>query len=325
MITVKEANRPDEDICLVVTFDNHSGTYLCDCGSASELTPKECGDAKAIFVTHTHIDHFINFDTIVRFQITTPFRTVVCGPEGLAHSVWAKLQAFNWNLIAEEPHGEMVYEVREYIDSTHYRLFTISSPAWTKEDCGIVESDSLFSNEKFSVTATALDHVIPSIAYRFDEHDTVSINMSNSPFRPGKWVAELKEAFTNKTPDRIIAVANEEKRAEELFNLLSIKEGDSMGFIMDHRGSEANHRKIADHFHNVHQLYIESFYASEEEETALGNAHSTAALSGKAAALAEVREPFPIHFSRKYDAKKREELRNEFYASYDKTIQEITE
>ena len=62
-------NLPNEDISILVTADNHSGKYLCECGTASKLTPKECHDINAVFISHTHIDHFVHFDSI-KLEIT---------------------------------------------------------------------------------------------------------------------------------------------------------------------------------------------------------------------------------------------------------------
>lgn len=315
MITAKPANLPDEDICLLLTFDNHKGVYVCDCGTASLLTPKECGDTKALFISHTHIDHFINFDTFVRHQINTEFHVILCGPEGLAKSVRSKLQAYSWNLIQDECE-KMTYEVREFIDGNSYRKCEITAPAWEIDAPVVVENPHIYENEKFFVDAAALDHKIPSIAYRFQEQDTVSIDMTNSPYRGGPWISELKEARLCGDPDREITLEEKGVQAGSLFHLLEIKKGASLGFIMDHAGSDENHRKISNLFHEVDELYIESFYAAEDEETAHGNAHSTTVLSGKAAGLAGAKKAVPLHFSRKYCDEKQREMKQEFFDSY---------
>ncbi len=319
MITARQANRPDEDICLLLTFDNHKGVYACDCGTASNLTPKECGDTKALFITHTHIDHFINFDTFIRHQIGSKFHTIICGPLGLAKSVWAKLQAYNWNLIQDDPEGKMIYEVREFLDNHQYCQTIISSPKWEMGEPTIINEEHIYKNEKFFVEATPLDHKIPSLGYRFQEFDTVSIDISSSPYLGGRWVNDLKKAYLEGNEETLIEINGETIRASSLFNLLSTNTGYSVGFIMDHAGTSENHEKIATHFHTVDELYIESFYAHEEAEVALGNAHSTAKLSGKAAALAEAKKAVPLHFSRKYNEKQQRELKDEFFASYEST------
>lgn len=66
MFQAEIKSKEDEDICILVRPDNHPWNYLCDCGDASGLTVKECQDTRAIFISHTHFDHFCNFDWILQ-------------------------------------------------------------------------------------------------------------------------------------------------------------------------------------------------------------------------------------------------------------------
>ena len=50
----------------MATPDNHPPSYLFDCGVASNLQISDVMRTKAVFVTHTHVDHFVNFDAILR-------------------------------------------------------------------------------------------------------------------------------------------------------------------------------------------------------------------------------------------------------------------
>ena len=47
-----------EDISILIKMPNSAKHYLCDCGEASLLTVKEVQSVSAIFISHTHIDHF---------------------------------------------------------------------------------------------------------------------------------------------------------------------------------------------------------------------------------------------------------------------------
>ena len=68
MILPELKSKIGEDISILVRLDNHTPSYICECGDASELTLKECQNTEGIFISHTHIDHFINFDQILRHQ-----------------------------------------------------------------------------------------------------------------------------------------------------------------------------------------------------------------------------------------------------------------
>ena len=73
--------------------DNHPWQYLCECGEASDLTVKEIQNLHAIFMSHLHIDHFINFDKILRLQLGIGRKVVICGPKGIAKQVQSKIEA----------------------------------------------------------------------------------------------------------------------------------------------------------------------------------------------------------------------------------------
>jgi ribonuclease Z len=103
-------SRPKEDICILLQLDNHAPNYICECGDASDLSVKDAQNADAVFLSHTHIDHFISFDTLLRHQIGGGKRIVVCGPKHITAQVRAKIKGYSWNLIEE---GAIVYEVRD--------------------------------------------------------------------------------------------------------------------------------------------------------------------------------------------------------------------
>ena len=112
MITATLKSKLNEDICLQLNVLNHPLTYLFDCGFGSDLTVKDCRDTAAIFVSHTHIDHFVNFGQVMRHQLAIGRRVIVCGPAGLAQNVQHALLAFNWNLLQYDDQA-VSYEVRE--------------------------------------------------------------------------------------------------------------------------------------------------------------------------------------------------------------------
>ena len=71
MLKTEIKSKYNEDISILVKLENHSWNYLCECGNASEISVKEIQNTQAIFISHTHIDHFINFDTVIK---KTPFK-----------------------------------------------------------------------------------------------------------------------------------------------------------------------------------------------------------------------------------------------------------
>ncbi|MCP4134095.1 MAG: peptidase, partial [bacterium] len=226
MFITELKSKPDEDICILFRVDNHPWDYICECGQAGNLTMKECQNVNAIFISHTHIDHFINFDEMIRHQLGIERTVVICGPKEISLQVQSKLKGYTWNLINE---GSVSYEVREIIDESTIEVYSIEPPLWDLVHVNTIKENQIFANNKFMVNFTILDHGIPSIAYRFKEYDTVKIDLKDSGFKGGKWVSELKEAFEKNNKEKKLTVEEKDYRAEELFHLLSKKIGDSFG------------------------------------------------------------------------------------------------
>jgi len=290
-------SKVNEDISILLKLDNHSHHYICECGDASGLTVKDCQNAQAIFISHTHIDHFINFDTILRHQIGIEKRIIICGPEGIIRQVQSKIKGFTWNLIEK---GAIIYEVREIVNENLIRRYEIEPPLWEIKPLEPITNGLVFQTERFDVHFTLLDHKIPSVAYLFKEQDSIKIDMSNSEFRGGKWVRELKTAFEKKEETKPILIEDTTYEAKDLFHLLEVKKGHTLGVIMDHAAHESNHQKIKDLFANCDTVLIESFYKAEDQEQAEANYHSYSTQSGNIMKACGVKEAIPVHFSRRY-------------------------
>jgi ribonuclease Z len=287
-----------EDICMLVRPDNHPWNYICECGDASDLTVKEIQNTNAVFISHTHIDHFVNFDAIIRHQIGIGRRVIICGPAGIAKQVQAKIMAYTWNLIEE---GAIIYEIREVLGEDNYvTVYELRPPIWKLSEIGILPGDVLFEEKNFEVSGILLDHKIPTFAYKFKEKDTVKIEIDKSGFTGGKWVQELKAAYESGNPAQSIIIEGQVYPAGDLFHLLHTQIGDSLGIIMDHAANAENHEKILAHFSHCNTVLIESFYKATDQAMAEANFHSYSSKSGEVMRLANVKEAIPVHFSRRY-------------------------
>lgn len=301
-----------EDICILVSLDNHPWNYLCECGDASELTVKEVQNSNAIFISHTHIDHFANFDTVIRHQIGIQRRIIICGPKGIAEQVQSRIKSYTWNLIER---GAIIYEIREVRSENEINKFEVEPPFWELKEKEVVQTNVIFEEKNFFVTAILLNHKIPTLAYKFKENDIIKIDIQASGFKGGKWVQELKDAFEKNYKTKVISIEGKDYQASELFHLLHVQEGDSVGVIMDHSANDENHSKIKKHFFKSRKVFIESFYKKEDKEQADLNYHSYSSMSGKIMRQAQVREPVPVHFSRRYREEEINLLIEEFGAA----------
>ena len=303
-------SKVNEDISILIKLDNYSFNFICECGDASDLTVKECQNTEAIFISHTHIDHFINFDFILRHQIGIGRRIIICGPEGITQQVQSKIKGYQWNLIEE---NSITYEIREIKKDGRIEIAEINPPYWEIVRLENKYPDTLYKHERFTVDFVILDHKTDSIAYLFKEGDTVKIDINKSKFKGGKWVRELKTAYEQGNETALIKIEDKDYQATELFYMLETKKGDSLGVIMDHAANEANHEKIQKLFQDCNQTFIECFYKAEDKEFAAQNFHSYSEKSAKIMKTCNVKTATPVHFSRKYKEEEVKVLLEEFY------------
>lgn len=306
-------SRVDEDICLLIQPQNVDFHCIVDCGQASDLTVKDCQDALLICVTHTHIDHFINFDSFIRHQIGTGRRYTIVGPRGLAHNVQSKLRGYLWNLIQE---NAIHYEVREIDSNGNIARWLLSPPAWELQPLEDWQDTVVYSHPKFDVHFTLLDHKTETVAYLFQAKDTVTMDIKKSPFPGGAWVKALKEAFENEDKGAMLEVGGQKMPAADLFHLLERKKGYRLGVIMDHAANPENHQKITELFGGADEVWIESFYKAADQPNAEANFHSYSIASGSIMRQAGVQKAIPVHFSRRYEAADIQELLTEFEGAF---------
>jgi ribonuclease Z len=312
VIKTENKSHISEDICFYASPDNHPWSYLFDCGRARYLNAGDCKSLRAVFVTHTHIDHFCNFDTLLRHHVGMRRPVTIVGPSGIAANVQGKGLSYTWNLIRKR---RVVYEVRE-VKGDHVSVYELGPPDWEPRlitDYKIKDG-VVFREKGISVKTRELDHKIPSMAYSLEEDST--LNISEFPYRPGPWIRELKEAKERGDDDRLIQVTPESSLpAHELYSYLFTKKGWKLGYAMDHLASEKNHAIMRELFKDANELVIEGFFRDCDRNYALRHHHSTAYESGKLAREANVTKLTLVHHSRRYFSEI-DDLREEGYAAF---------
>ena len=68
-------NNPFEDPALYVAFRYQRRALLFDLGTIDSLSLRELHKISDVFVSHTHIDHFIGFDHLLRLSLNFPYAT----------------------------------------------------------------------------------------------------------------------------------------------------------------------------------------------------------------------------------------------------------
>lgn len=94
-------NDPFLDPGLYISFLFDKRAILFDLGELGGLTPKDILKVSHIFVTHTHMDHFIGFDRVLRICLGREKKLHLFGPADFFSQIEGKLRGYTWNLVNE--------------------------------------------------------------------------------------------------------------------------------------------------------------------------------------------------------------------------------
>ena len=83
-------NGPYDDPGLYVPFLYQKRALIFDLGDLSSLTAKDILKISHAFVTHTHMDHFIGFDRLLRLFLGRDMHLHIYGPKGFLKNVEGK-------------------------------------------------------------------------------------------------------------------------------------------------------------------------------------------------------------------------------------------
>src|SRR3972149_3384708 len=76
---------------------------LLDLGALEPLSAANILKVTEVFVSHTHVDHFIGFDHLLRVVLGRDRRLRLFGPPGLRAQVAGKLAGYTWNMTHDYP------------------------------------------------------------------------------------------------------------------------------------------------------------------------------------------------------------------------------
>lgn len=291
---------------------------LFDLGQNDALGPTRLLRANDIFISHTHMDHFIGFDAVVRVALGRGKTLRLYGPPGLIDNVNGKLRGYTWNLVDGYP---LTIEVHEYhLQEVRHTIFHAADgfvrsaqptrPLSADKETG---SFTVLDDPMFTVKAVALNHRIPSFAYCLEEQFHINVNkqkLHEAGLPVGGWLKDVKQYVWQGQPDdfRFSATLFEEhRRQEQEFVLGDIKErfltisrGQKLVYVVDARYDAENEAKIVALAKGADLFYCESPYLDVDAEKARDRYHLTARQAGIMARKAQVRELIVFHFSPRY-------------------------
>lgn len=299
----RAVNGPFEDPALYVRLPWMGRALLFDCGEIGALSPGELQKITDIFITHTHVDHFIGFDALVRALLRRPLPLRVFGPETIAEQVEAKLGGYTWNLIKDYPLELEVYAIGE--SSIGHVSFHAKNSFRRVEHDTLKFDGTVHEETAFKIKAARLEHGVSSIGYSLKED--VHLNIDKSALgalglHAGAWLTGLKQAVREGRPDEdpIEVPGGESMPLGRLKDIVRTTRGQKITYVMDASPTKDNARRIVELAEGSDVLFCEAAFGGDEIELAAERSHLTASLAGRIAREAGVRKLVVMHFSQRY-------------------------
>ena len=290
---------------------------LFDLGHNNSLGPTRLLRANEIFISHTHMDHFIGFDAVLRVALGRGKTLRLFGPPGLIDNVHGKLRGYTWNLVDGYP---LTIDVQEFHQGEKKQATFLASTGFAQPEqlrhVALHADGPLFTvleDPMFTVNAVALNHRIPSFAYSLEEQYHINVNkqkLHEAGLRVGAWLKDVKQCIWQGKPDDFqftVALYDEHRREDHTFVLGEVKErfltisrGQKIAYVVDARYDEENEAKIMALAQGADIFYCESPYLDCDAEKAYDRYHLTARQAGLMARTAQVRDLVVFHFSPRY-------------------------
>jgi ribonuclease Z len=305
-------NGPFGDPGLHVALRWHGTALQFDLGRLDRFPAAEILKLTHVFVSHTHIDHFIGFDRLIRLFLGREATVTLFGPPGIIRNVSGKLAGYTWNLIEGYPFVLDVHEVYpDRIERVRFRATTAFAlePAGAQPFTGTLHEDATLT-----VRAVHLDHRIPCLGFALAEKSHLNVRrdeLERLGAPAGPWLNQLKDAIrAGQSGNAVITArwsqAGSERRVDftlaELRDCLVVETpGQKLAYVVDTVFSKDNVAKIVALADNADVFFCESLFLDADREQAVKRHHLTARQAGTLARLAGVKRLEVFHFSPRYD------------------------
>lgn len=305
---------------LYVDFRDERRALLFDLGELSRQPPRKLLRLSDVFISHTHVDHFIGFDHLLRVILGRKARLALTGGPGFVGQVEHRLAAYTWNVVHRYD-VELVLDVTEVDPSGAGRRARFSSRrrfACEPGDPFAIAGDVIHAEMGFRVRARCVDHQIPCLAYALEESAHVNVwknRLAELGLGTGPWLRELKQAaLTGAADDAPILACWRDRDGEhretrpfgELRGALEIVPGQRIGYATDLRFTERNVAALTALLAGVDVLFIESVFLDADGAHAERKNHLTARQAGSIARAVGARVVVPFHFSPRYEGREAE-------------------
>jgi len=309
-------NGAQGDPAVYAPFKYERRALLFDLGDLNPLSSRSLLKVSHIFVSHTHVDHFVGFDQILRLHLGREKRLVLYGPPGFVSNVEGKLRGYIWNLVKNYPY-DFRLEVYELGPELPEAASFACREAFTRRSLQPLESLAdgavILDEVGLQVRAALLEHDIPCLAYSLEEKQHINVDkirLDDMGLRVGPWIRHLKDAIRRGAPeDAEIPVpsgptSDEATKAIPLGvlrkNVLRISRGQRIAYVTDAAFTDANVEKIVGLARGADILFCEAAFSERDRARAKQRRHLTAHQAGLVARMAGVARLVVFHFSPKY-------------------------
>jgi ribonuclease Z len=159
-------NPPFGDPGLFVPFCFEKRAVVFDLGDISPLSTRDILKISHCFISHTHMDHFIGLDHMLRLMLGRTKKLCLFGPEGFLENLEGKLSGYSWDLV-ENYDNHFVLQATE-VHSTHLltQNYICQNRFRSSGKAGKLPFNSLLLDKpSFSISSVILDHSIPCLGF----------------------------------------------------------------------------------------------------------------------------------------------------------------
>ncbi|MFO7709847.1 MAG: MBL fold metallo-hydrolase [Desulfobacterales bacterium] len=313
-------NGPFDDPGLFVPFQFDRRALLFDLGENARLAPRDLLKVSHVFVTHTHMDHFIGFDRLLRCCLGREKELFLFGPPGFIGNVEGKLAGYTWDLVERFTAGFRLHVTEVHPDERLRQSYECRrrfrpggrtrSPAAT---------GPLHDEPAFQVAAALLQHSTPCLGFALTERFGVNIlktELDAMGLAPGPWLSRFKAALAAgadpRQPVETQPGPGANGRCFELGELARriarITRGQKIAYVSDVSDTPDNRRTIVELAQGADLLFIEAVFLDSERDQAAAKHHLTARQAGEIAAQADAKRFNLFHFSPRYEGREAEIL-----------------
>jgi ribonuclease Z len=277
-----------------IDLPDEGRAVLLDLPSLAHLPARRLLKLAHAVVTHTHMDHFIGFDQLLRAALRREGPLAITGPPGFLKSVRGRIAAYSWNLIESYPVRLRVQEVaddtlraEEYSGKSRMRPVTIPDAPFT---------GTAYAERGFRVDVATLDHGIPVLGIAVREARHLAVNkdlMLRRGLVPGAWLKELKDAIRR-------------GEAVDTDGLIVEGEGQVVAYLTDLAGTDENLARAEELARDADLLLCEAAFLEEDSALAFERNHLTARQAGELARRAGAKRLALFHLSPRYAGREAE-------------------